>query len=157
MTNTINIGDEIGIPFPATDIDENDRILWVPIVAVGADYVVGQYSDGNRTREIGIASIGTYYQVRRRVDVVGAAIALKGRETELGQSLCSGATSAFEVFDGWDRDVFHVVGRKSGTDNRVEFRTVGGAAYADCDCRTLSIERRLCVHVAAALTVTILK
>lgn len=85
--------------------------------------------------------------------MTGSKINLKARTPELCGVLASGVASSFDIYDGWDKDVFHAVGKRSASDNRVELTVIDGQLHADCDCTELVINGRICGHVAAVVAV----
>jgi len=160
----LEIGDEIGFVTLAQNVDENDRVVFFPVVEVtsrdGERAYRYQYPDGNISGvAIKESNLDNYTIKIHRCEVIAPqvenvpnlAICLNDRKDEFKSALKRGAEENLEVFAGWDRDTFHVVNKTNGSDYRVEFETVDGRIYAECECKDFIFRKRVCKHISATL------
>jgi hypothetical protein len=157
----LEVGDQLGFFQLAQDIDSNDRVVFFPIVEVterdGERAYRYQYPDGQISRgAIKESNLDNYSIKINRAEVVPApqipnlAICLSDRQDEFTEAFKRGMTNDFEIFDGWDADTFFVVNRTNNSEYRIEFETIHGKTYAECNCPDFCFRRRICKHLSFA-------
>lgn len=158
---TLNIGDEIGFVNLAQNIDENDKTVFFPVVEItrrdGERAYRYMYPDGEISRSAVKGSQLANYSLRINKPAVEAApvskmISLTERKSEFLEAMKRGQENRLEVFNGWDRDTFHVKNHDSEKEYKVVLKTTGGETSACCDCADFKFRRRLCKHISAVLS-----
>jgi len=160
----LEIGDEIGFVTLAQNVDDNDKVIFFPVVGIttrdGERAYFYQYPDGQVSRVAIKESNLSNHTIRiHRAEVIAPlptqapnlAICLTDRKDEFRAALKRGSESDLEVFAGWDKDVFHVVNRDNKSDYRVEFEVMDGKLYSECDCKDFIYRKRVCKHISEVL------
>lgn len=167
MNNTqniqLNIGDEIGFVNLAQGIDENDRTVFFPVVQItsrgGERAYRYMYPDGEISRSsIPQSQLGNYsLKINKPKFGVPTApkaemISLSERKSEFLEAMKRGAENRLEIFNGWDRDSFHVKNHDSGKEYQVILKTSDGETFGQCDCADAIFRKRVCKHLAEVVS-----
>lgn len=160
----LNIGDQIGFVSLAQDVDSNDNVVFFAVVEItnldGERAYRYQYPDGQISRRtIKQSELGHYTLRINRLQTIAPkpepqGICLHDRKDEFRSALKRGADNNLEVFAGWDKDTFFVVNQSNGTEYGINFETVDGKVYAECDCPDFIHRKRICKHIAETLKET---
>lgn len=159
MDNTniqLNIGDKIGFVLPAQDRDEQDKIIFFPVVEITE-------KDGERAYRYEFPDGTTSYSAIRQSDLAGHVlqiepqvsqkmICLSERRGEFVEALQRGKDNRFEVYADWDKDAFVVVNLDNKAEYRVRLESSRGKLYADCECPDFEYRKRTCKHISEVLT-----
>jgi hypothetical protein len=156
QTPELNIGDKIGFVIQANGIDENDRVIFFPVVEVttrdGERAYRYQFPDGSTSmaaiRQSDLAS----HAVQIEPQVSPKMICLSERKAEFTEALNRGKDNRFEVFADWDRDAFVVVNLDNKAEYRVKLETHREQLFASCDCPDFTFRKRICKHASEVLT-----
>lgn len=163
----LQIGDEIGFVRLAQNVDDKNSVVFFPVVEIterdGERAYRYQYPDGQISK-VGIkeSMLSSHTVKIHRIEVISPqnanlpnlAICLTDRKTEFVEALKRATGNDFDVFHGWDRDTFFVVNRTNKSEYRIEFETVDGKVYAQCECPDFIYRKRCCKHLAVALQET---
>lgn len=172
MTNQniqLEIGDEIGFVQLKNDIDSIDEILFFPIVEIslidGEKAYRYMYPDGEISRTAvrqsqlkhRIIRINRYMETAAptKGNSPNLAICLSDRKDEFKAALKRALDNEFTVYAGWDRDTFFARNESNGNEYRVEFETIDGKTFAECECKDFYYRKRICKHIAGVLQETI--
>lgn len=156
----LEIGDEIGFVSLAQNTDDKDRVVFFPVVEIttrdGERAYRYQYPDGQISASAIKESNLGHYSIRiHRCETIPAqsnlAICLHDRKDEFRAAMKRGIDGNFEVFAGWDRDTFFVVNKDKNSEYRVEFETIEGKTYAQCECPDFIYRKRVCKHISYTL------
>lgn len=158
----LNIGDEIGFVQLKNDVDSSDEVIFFPVVEIcerdGETAYRYQYPDGQVSRsairqsELKSHVIKIQRKTRRAAKhAPNLQICLSERKGEFKQALRRTIDTDFDVYAGWDRDTFFVVNKTKNSEYRVEFETLGGKVFAECECQDFLYRKRVCKHIAAVL------
>lgn len=157
----LEIGDEIGFVTLAQNVDNNDRVIFFPVVEVttrdGERAYFYQYPDGQVSGvAIKESNLSNYTIKIHRAEVIAPAhtpnlsICLHDRQSEFTEAFKRGMTNEFEIQDGWDADTFFVTNRTNNSEYRIQFETIDGKTYAECECRDFIYRKRICKHLSFA-------
>jgi hypothetical protein len=159
----LEIGDEIGFVIYASDVDSNDKIIYCAITEVttrdGERAFFYQFPDGEISQVALHESRVKFFRVTRETVVKteqapNLAICLSDRKGEFKEALKRANENEFDVYAGWDRDTFFVVNKEKNSEYRVEFETIDGKCFVECECKDFMYRKRVCKHIAAALQET---
>lgn len=162
----LEIGDEIGFVQLKNDIDSVDEVIFFPVVEItsrdGERAYRYLYPDGQVSSAAIPQSRLSAYVIRINRNVVigkekaaNLQICLSERKAEFKEALKRGLDTDFVVYAGWDKDTFFVRNEEKNTEYRVEFETVEGRVFAECECKDFIFRKRVCKHIAAVLQETI--
>lgn len=160
----LNIGDEIGFVYLASDADSNDKVLFFPVVEItvrdGERAYRYQYPDGDVSRSAIRQSQLSSHVIRlnRRVEIKpekSEMICLSDRKNEFVEALNRAKDADLEVFADWELDSFHVKNHDNGKEYDVNLDSSGGRVFAECDCPDFVFRKRVCKHIGAVLTDTV--
>lgn len=153
--NLLQIGDKIGFTYLAQDVDLNDKVLFMPVVAIGErdgePAYFFQYPDGDISRAGIPHSTLSSYTVERRAEASPKMICLSERKGEIAEALTRGKDQNLEVFPDWERDGFVVVNHTGKSEYRVKLETVGGQVWSECECCDFEFRKRVCKHIGEVL------
>lgn len=161
----LQIGDEIGFVQLSNDIDMPDRVIFFAVVEIttrnGERAYRYVYPDGQISASAIRQSELKNHVVRQRKAVPTPApvpnlqICLNDRKDEFKKALKRGLDDEFDVYAGWDRDTFFVVNLTNASEYRVEFETVEGRLFAECECKDFVFRKHVCKHIAEVLQETL--
>lgn len=154
----LKIGDKIGFTFLASDIDDNDKTLFFPVVSImerdGETAYFIEYPDGTRNRSAIKQSDLAFRPVQIEPVAEKGMICLSSRKDEFKAALKRGLENDLHVEADCQPDTFLVVNRTNNTDYRVKLETRNGLAHVSCECRDFQFRRRLCKHICEVLQET---
>lgn len=168
MTNQIpelNIGDKIGFTILAKEVDENDKVLFFPVVEVttrdGERAYRYEFPDGSVSSAAIRQSdlIGHPVQIEARVSP--KMVCISNRTDEFRAALERGKNNRFDVYADWEKDAFVVVNLDNKNEYHVTLDNSRGAFYAECECPDFIFRRkenkRICKHIAEVLVFALMQ
>ena len=155
QTPELKIGDKIGFVILAQDVDENDRVIFFPVVEVttrdGETAYKYEFPDGKISSSAIRHSDLASHVVQIEPTVSPKMICLSERKTEFVEALERGKNSNLEVYADWDKDSFVVVNRDNRFEYPVRLEASGGKIFSQCSCPDFQYRRRVCKHISAVL------
>lgn len=159
----LNIGDEIGFVIHANGIDENDQVIFFPVVEIttrdGERAYRYQFPDGSTStaaiRQSDLASHAVRIRkttVETIAPTLGRMICVSERKAEFVEALQRGRNSKLEVYEDWDKDAFVVVNAENKAEYRVRLDNRDDKFFADCECPDFIYRKRVCKHIGEVLT-----
>jgi hypothetical protein len=166
-TKTQSTKVELGFTFTIENKNDWRTGRTYKVTGFNADKLGNKFAICEWIEEIGFKSSHIFYQE----DFLGAveikpqpvaqipnlAICLNDRQDEFTEAFKRGFNNEFLLLDGWDMDEFFVVNRTNKTEYKVQFSTVDGKCYAECDCPDFIHRKRICKHLSFAFVETFFK
>lgn len=157
MTQQLNIGDRIGFVIQANGIDENDQVIFFPVVEVtstegGERAYHYEFPNGEISRAAIRQSDLASHVLQIEAQVSPKMLCLSERKQEFVEALNRGKDNRFEVFADWDKDAFVVVNCDNRAEYRVRLETYKNQLFAECECPDFVYRKRVCKHVGEVLT-----
>ena len=156
QTPELKIGDKIGFVIQASGIDENDKVVFFPVVEVterdGETAYRYEFPDGSRSSSAIRHSDLASHVVQIEPRVSPKMICLSERRSEFTEALQRGKDNRFEVYADWDKDAFVVVNQDNGAEYRVKLDSNKKQLFAECECPDFTYRKRICKHIGEVLT-----
>lgn len=157
QTFELNIGDEIGFVILASDVDSNDETVFFEISEItekdGERAYRYAYPDGTLSRAIIKHSEAICHALRLKPrSKTQGMLCVSERRSEFLDAMKRAENSNFEVFNGFDKDTYHVKNRENGNEYFVRFETENGKTFAECECPDFQYRKRTCKHIGEVLT-----
>lgn len=157
QTTNLQIGDEIGFVSLAADIDDNDKVVFFPIVEIttrdGERAYHYQYPDGEVSRSAIKESNLDHYTIKIKPRTK-EMICLNERQAEFKSALKRGLENDLAVLPDFERDCFIVENRTNKSKYQVKLDHRHGQIFAKCGCEDFIYRKRLCKHISQVLVET---